>query len=347
MTAGTSASASLRATRRCVPIIQIRLTLEPAQRLKRPWTQRHSPVCFGRSKLANRATAIRIMRPPFHIGLVAAQWQLRPNAAANIHRAARDPGAPPFTDPLSTERMVKPSYACWTALGLAAIASEALAQMPPTPVMQAPPVTGYGYPEPPGSRDPREGKVQVQTFLAQTPRAVELGHGPIAITAGPTTAALGGSAILAPDLNSGDGLIEAALADQLGRTGYQPGVAGTGQTLEYVITREILQPPEPPHSPVQGSVAVGGGTGGFGYHGRGYGGADVGVGIMVDLSKPLGALIDTRIEARISDAATRELLWQGYAEVVARENDKRWRPETIASRLTAALFKTFPRPKAG
>jgi hypothetical protein len=68
---------------------------------------------------------------------------------------------------------------------------------------------------------------------------------------------------------------------------------------------------------------------------------------MVDLSKPLGALIATQIEARISDATSGELLWQGHAEVVARENDKRWRPESIANRLTAALFKTFPRPKAG
>jgi hypothetical protein len=211
--------------------------------------------------------------------------------------------------------------------------------------MQGPPIAGYGYPEPPGSRDPREGKVQVQTFLAQTPHAAELGHGPIAITVGPTPAALGGPVILAPDSTSGDGLFEAALADQLAHVGYQPGAAGAGQTIEYVVTREILQPPEPPRSPVQGSVAVGGGTGGFGYHGRGYGGADVGVGIMVDLSKPLGALIATRVEARISDAATHELLWQGHAEVVARENDKRWRPETIAGRLTAALFKTFPRPK--
>jgi hypothetical protein len=55
-------------------------------------------------------------------------------------------------------------------------------------------------------------------------------------------------------------------------------------------------------------------------------------------------LIDTRIEARISDSATHELLWQGRAEVMARENDKRWRPEAIAGRLSAALFRDFPRP---
>jgi hypothetical protein len=145
---------------------------------------------------------------------------------------------------------------------------------------------------------------------------------------------------------SGDGLFEAALAAQLAHAGYQLGAAGPGQTIEYSVTRQLIQPPEPPHSPVQGSVAVGGGTGGFGYHDHGYG-SGVGVGIMVDLTKPLGALISTRIEARISDAATHELLWQGEAELVARENDKRWRPETIAGRLTAALFKSFPRSSVG
>jgi hypothetical protein len=214
--------------------------------------------------------------------------------------------------------------------------------------MQGPPVAGYGYPEPPGSRDPREGRVEVQTFLAKTARTAELGHGPIAIAAGPTPpAAVGGEVILGPDWTSGDGLFEAALADQLVHAGYQPGAAGLGQTIEYVVTRQVLQPPEPPRSPVQGGVALGGGTGGFGYHGRSYGGPDVGIGVMVDLTKPLGALISTRIEAHISDTATHELLWQGSAEVVARENDRRWRSEVIATRLTAALFKTFPRARLG
>ena len=242
---------------------------------------------------------------------------------------------------------MKPNHAYWIAFGLAAIASEALAQMPPATGMEGPPVVGYNYPEPPGSRDPREGKVQVQTFVAKTPHAADLGRGPIAIATGPSPANLGAHVVLAPDSASGDGLFEAALADQLSRAGYQPGAAGAGQTIEYAVTREILQPPGLPHSPVQGSVAVGGSTGGFGYHRRGYGGAGVGLGIMVDLSKPLGALIATRVDARITDATTHELLWQGYADVVARENDKRWRPEAIASRLSAALFKTFPRTKAG
>ena len=39
-----------------------------------------------------------------------------------------------------------------------------------------------------------------------------------------------------------------------------------------------------------------------------------------------------------------ELLWQGRAELVSREADKKWRPDEIAARLTAALFRNFPQP---
>ncbi len=220
---------------------------------------------------------------------------------------------------------MKPWLANWIGIGLAAASgSAAVAQMPP-PGWQGPPGPGYGYVEPPGMRDPREGKVQVQTFVAESTRVAGLGHGAIVVAAGPANSV------------AGDGLFEAALADQLVHAGYQPGGASPQQTVEYVVTRELIQPPQPPHSPVQGGVGVGAGN-----HGSG-----MDVGIMIDLSKPRGALVATRIEARISDMATHELLWQGRAEVMTRENDKRWQPETIAGRLTAALFKTFPRPTSG
>ena len=48
-----------------------------------------------------------------------------------------------------------------------------------------------GYLEPPGMRDPREGKIQVQTFAANTPAAGALGHGPIVIAASPTSQLVG------------------------------------------------------------------------------------------------------------------------------------------------------------
>ena len=228
---------------------------------------------------------------------------------------------------------MKPKYVHGIGLGLAAVSSMAAAQMPGWYGPRGP---GYGYSEPPGFHDPREGKIEVQTFVANSLRIAELGHGPISIVAGSGPSAPQGVAG-GPDLSMGDGLFETALAGQLGHAGYQPGAPGVGQTIEYVVSRELIQPPEPPHSPVSGGVDVGTSNRGSG----------MGVGIMIDLSKPRGALVATRIEARISDTATHELLWQGRAEVLARETDKRWRPELMADRLTTALFKNFPRPTRG
>jgi hypothetical protein len=190
---------------------------------------------------------------------------------------------------------------------------------------------GYGPPasylEPPGTRDPREGKVQVQTFAANTPAVGALGHGPVTVNATRD----------GPD----EGLFEVAIADQLTHVGYQVGGPGAGQTLAFVVTRQVIQPPEPPHSPFHGGVDVGVGGGGRHY------GSGMGLGIAIDLSKPLSALISTEIEVRLQDATTHELLWQGRAEVLSRETDKHWRPDAIAARLATALFRNFPRPVTG
>ena len=185
------------------------------------------------------------------------------------------------------------------------------------------PPTGY---LPYGVRDPREGKVQVQTFVASTPAAAALGHGPIVVAAGPAS----------QDVGLEHGAFETALVDQLARSGYQTSAspASSGQTIEFVVTHQLIQPPEPPHNPVTGGLAVGGGSRGSG----------VGLGIGIDLSKPLKALIATRLEARIRDSATHELLWQGQAEVFAREGDKHWSGPLMAQRLSAALFRSFPKP---
>lgn len=210
-------------------------------------------------------------------------------------------------------------------IGLAAIASTAAAQ--PAPGAWGGP--GFGPPptylEPPGTRDPREGKVQVQTFVANASAIGVLGHGSVTISAGRD----------GPD----EGLFETAIADQLTHAGYQIGAAGMGQTVSFVVTRQLIQPPEPRHSPINGGVDVG--VGGGSYYGSG-----VGLGIAIDLSKPLSALISTEVEVRIQDASTNELLWQGRAEVLSRETDKHWRPDAIASRLATALFRNFPRPTA-
>lgn len=210
-------------------------------------------------------------------------------------------------------------------------ASAALAAQPAEwdgPLMgpMAPP-PGYQYGPAFSGRYPGEGKVQAATFVANTAGVAALGHGAIVIS--PSAGA--------QDLE--DGPFEAALADQLARAGYRTDApsGAAGQTIEFVVSHQLIQPPEPPHSPVSGGVEVGAGS-------RGWSG--VGVGIGIDLSKPRGPLVATRLEARIHDAATHELLWQGRAEVLAREGDKHWTERDIAGRLTAALFKGFPRPVA-
>lgn len=214
----------------------------------------------------------------------------------------------------------------WVAAPLLAAANVSQAQ----PYGWGPPGAGPsmpppGYLEPYGVRDPREGKIQVQTFVANSPAVTTLGHGAIVVTP-----AAGGQ-ILGPE----QGAYEAALADQLARAGYQnSSAAGNEQTIEFSVVHELVQPPEPPHNPVSGGAAVGGGNRGSGF----------GLGLSIDLSKPLRALVATTLEARILDSGTKELLWQGRAEVLAREGDRHWTDQAIAQRLAAALFKGFPRP---
>ena len=186
----------------------------------------------------------------------------------------------------------------------------------------APAAPPAGYLEPPGIRDPREGKIQVQTFAANTPAAGALGHGPIVIAASPASQLVGYE----------QGAFETAFADQLARAGYQKGAGG--QAVEFVVTHELVQPPERRRNPVSGGAAIEGGSYGSG----------LGLGLSIDLSKPKKALIATRIEARILDSATHELLWQGRAEVLARDGDKHWAGPLMAQRLTAALFRGFPHP---
>jgi hypothetical protein len=178
-----------------------------------------------------------------------------------------------------------------------------------------------------GARDPREGKVETATFLANSASVSQLGHGLIVFATGAGNASSGPY----------DGDFESALVDQLAKAGYRTDAqSGTGgQTIEFVVSQDVVRPPEPPHNPVGGAVSAGVGSHGWG---------GVGMGLSIDLSKPLKALVATRLEARIRDSATQELLWQGRAQVVTRDGDKRWTPQAIAKRLTTALFKDFPKP---
>ena len=169
--------------------------------------------------------------------------------------------------------------------------------------------------------DPRDGRVESARFVASTAAMAALGHGPISVTSA------------AGSLESAT--YEAAVVDQLARVGYQTsGGAGSGQVAEVAVIHILVQPPEPPHRPLSGEGTVG-------VSNRG---SFVGMAVDIDLSKPLQALVSTRLQARIRDKATNELLWEGHAEIVTREGDSRWSSQAIAGRLAAALFKDFPKP---
>jgi len=208
--------------------------------------------------------------------------------------------------------------------GLSAIAVLAAASALGQPIGWGGPSYGYGNGGYAG--DPRDGAVNVATYVAPDQDMHALGHGGIIVAQAPGTMAAG--------LETAT--YEAAVVDQLAKAGYDTNGAasGQGQIAELVITHDVVQPEEPPHSPVSGEVAVGVGNRG----------SSVGVGLGVDLSKPLKALVATRLDARIRDKATQRLLWEGHAEIITREGDHRWTSQAIAGRLAAALFRNFPNP---
>jgi hypothetical protein len=225
---------------------------------------------------------------------------------------------------------VKPTHGLIIGAAALALAAAASAQYP-TGGWGGPGWGGMGpYPGEYGprarGRDPREGKVEAAHFVAASPKVAELGHGTIVLAPGPGGISGGPAA----------GAFETALADQLARAGYRTDAPqpGSGQVAEFVVSRDLAAPPDPPHSPVTGGVALGAGNRGSG----------LGLGLSIDLSKPRGPLVATRVEARIRDSASQELLWQGRAEVLTREGDKHWTDPLVAARLAEALFKDFPRP---
>jgi hypothetical protein len=164
-------------------------------------------------------------------------------------------------------------------------------------------------------------EIEVATFIAETALATTLGQGSIEM--------LG-----SPDGRDESGIFEAAVIEQLITAGYETAMppGKSRQVTELRVVRRELPFEERPHKPVSGEVSVGVGNRG----------SSAGWALSVDLSKPPGPLIVTRFEARIRDRASNELLWEGRAEVVTREDDRRWTDEYTAGRLAEALFENFP-----
>lgn len=175
--------------------------------------------------------------------------------------------------------------------------------------------------------DAREGRVEVSRFVVAGDAALALGHGPVTVKS-----------------ESGDGpwvetekrtIYEAAIENALVGAGYDTlhSAGKDGQVAQLRLTRQVLVPAEEKRSPVSGTAAMEVGSRGSAY----------GLGINVDLTKPRAALVSTRLDTRIVDAASGKVLWEGYATIATREGDNGWSDDRIASKLATALFDNFPK----
>lgn len=172
---------------------------------------------------------------------------------------------------------------------------------------------------------PIEGHVEVSRFVAEGEAAKALTPGAISVTGAPT-----GSGVESRELAT----YEAAVADQLAQLGYRTDTpaAATTQVTELHIGHDVVAPAEEKRNPVSGEMSVG-------VSNRG---SMVGMAVNVDMTKPRGALIATRLEVRIRDKASGAVLWEGRADITTREGDEKWSNGMIASKLAAALFDHFP-----
>jgi hypothetical protein len=178
------------------------------------------------------------------------------------------------------------------------------------------------------SRDrSREGRVEVNRFVAEGDAAQALGHGTITVSSGTE------GQDYVPQGNRA--AFEAAVVDQLVHAGYETAHAQPAgrQLAELKVTQTVVEPAEARRKPVSGEVAMSVGNRGAAY----------GMALNVDLTKPLPPLVSTKLEARIRDRATNAVLWEGRAEVATREGDEKWSDQAIAARLAEALFDGFPR----
>ena len=172
---------------------------------------------------------------------------------------------------------------------------------------------------------PAEGKVEISRFVAENIDLAQLGKGTITVAAAPL-----GENAEERELRT----YESAVTDRLAQVGYQTAttVDAATQLAEVRVTHATVVPEEAPHEAVSGEMEVG-------VSNRGSG---VGMAINIDLTKPLKALISTRLDARIRDKASGKVLWEGRADIITREGSTRWNDNAIATRLAKALFDGFP-----
>lgn len=165
----------------------------------------------------------------------------------------------------------------------------------------------------------REGQVEVSRFIRRDSLG-QLGHGPIAVD---TVM----SGVAGPGANS---TYEAAAVDQLVKQGYDTlhTDGAEGQRAELQVIREVTRPAERKSGPVSGEAAVGASNRG----------SYMQMALNLDFTKPRGALLSTRMNARILDKVSGKVLWEGHAKIYSRDGDEDYSESAIATRLADALF---------
>ena len=172
-----------------------------------------------------------------------------------------------------------------------------------------------------------EGNVAVARFRADGIDPAALVKGGIVVIAMP-----GQDAATDPRLNA---TFQAAVETQLIGAGYQAlpeGAAPSDRIAEVRIVRSEAVPAEGKRDPVSGELTMG-------VSNRG---SMLGMAVQIDGAKPRKAVIETRLETRIRDRASGEVLWEGRAAIYTRDGDERWSDDAIAARLARALFDGFP-----
>jgi hypothetical protein len=172
-----------------------------------------------------------------------------------------------------------------------------------------------------------EGSVEVARFRADGIDPAALIKGGIVVIAMP-----GQVAAADPRLNA---TFQAAVETQLIDAGYQALPAGSSPSdriAEVRILRSEAVPAEGKRDSVSGEMSMG-------VSNRG---SMLGMAVHIDGTKPKKALIETRLETRIRDRSSGEVLWEGRAAIYTRDGDERWNDDAIAARLADALFDGFP-----
>ncbi|MEL7730357.1 DUF4136 domain-containing protein [Citromicrobium bathyomarinum] len=125
---------------------------------------------------------------------------------------------------------------------------------------------------------------------------------------------------------------KAAVAGELAAYGYNESARSSARQTASVSVERTQIDSRGRRSPV--TVGAGGSTGSYG--------SGVGIGVGINLGGGPQPRVVTRMEVRIRDVATNEVLWEGRARLDAPAKSPLAKNEPAAAALADALFRGFP-----